>query len=160
MQLRFFALPALADEAEAEALNQFLNAVSVLRVEKQLVAEGAASYWAIAVTYLDRSTPRPTGPRRPKLDYREVLPEAEFAVYARLRALRKEVAEAEGVPAYALFTNEQLAAMVQRRVASLADLREIGGVGDARIEKYGRRFLALLLDGAANATPAEDADEA
>ena len=56
--------------------------------------------------------------RRGKVDFKEVLSDPEFAVFARLRALRKERADAEGVPAYALFTNEQLAEMVQRRGAS------------------------------------------
>ena len=48
------------------------------------------------------------------------------------------------MPAYALFTNEQLAEMVKRRVSSLNAMKEIEGVGDARIEKYGAQFLALL----------------
>ena len=48
-------------------------------------------------------------------------------MFARLRALRKETADAEGVPAYALFTNDQLAEMVQRRVVTAAALREIAG---------------------------------
>ena len=38
-------------------------------------------------------------------------------MFARLRALRKERADGEGVPAYALFTNEQLA---ERRAAETA----------------------------------------
>ena len=54
------------------------------------------------------------------------------------------------MPAYALFTNEQLAEMVQRRVRTLAALREIAGVGEARIEKYGEDFLDILrTDGSA-----------
>jgi superfamily II DNA helicase RecQ len=34
--------------------------------------------------------------------------------------------------------------MVQRRARSLTAMKEIEGVGDARIEKYGAQFLALL----------------
>lgn len=59
----------------------------------------------------------------------------QFLAFARLRALRKERAEAEGVPAYALFTNEQLADMVRRRVTSAAVLQDIPGIGEARVEK-------------------------
>jgi superfamily II DNA helicase RecQ len=33
-----------------------------------------------------------------RTDYREVLSEPDFAVFARLRILRKQVAEAEAVP--------------------------------------------------------------
>jgi superfamily II DNA helicase RecQ len=82
------------------------------------------------------------------VDFKEVLSEAEFAVFARLRALRKQLAEAEGVPAYALFTNEQLAEMVQQRVSTATGLRQIAGVGEARVEKYGPAFLDLLTQAA------------
>jgi superfamily II DNA helicase RecQ len=69
-------------------------------------------------------------------------------VFARLRALRKERADADGVPAYAVFTNDQLAEMVQHRAVTAAALREIAGVGEARAEKYGAAFLAVLTEAA------------
>jgi hypothetical protein len=53
------------------------------------------------------------------VDYKEVLNEADFAVFSRLRDLRKVIAEKEAVPAYAIFTNEQLAAMVTGKVDRL-----------------------------------------
>lgn len=80
---------------------------------------------------------------RGKVDFKDILSDPEFAVFSRLRALRKEKADAEGIPAYAVFTNEQLAEMVQKRVANAAALREIAGVGEARAEKYGAGFLAI-----------------
>jgi superfamily II DNA helicase RecQ len=59
-----------------------------------------------------------------------------------LRTLRKTLADQEGVPAYALFTKEQLADMVRRPVLSLEGLAGIDGVGQARVEKYGDAFPA------------------
>ncbi len=82
--------------------------------------------------------------QRSKVDYREVLNEQDFAVFAKLRDLRKEIAQASGVPVYAVFNNEQLAKMVQEKARTKADLEAIAGVGDARIEKYGPRFLDFL----------------
>lgn len=35
--------------------------------------------------------------------------------------------------------------MVQRRVSSTTALRQIAGVGEARVEKYGSAFLDLLI---------------
>ena len=55
-----------------------------------------------------------------------------------------KIAEAEGVPVYAIFTNEQLAAMVQRKATTAAGLAAIEGVGQARLEKHGPRLLAIL----------------
>ena len=65
-------------------------------------------------------------------------------VLSRLRDWRKAVAEKEGVPVYVVLTNEQLAQMVQKQVKSKAGLKEIEGVGDARVEKYGEALVQLL----------------
>ena len=65
-------------------------------------------------------------------------------MFAKLRELRKEIAQAEAVPVYTIFTNEQLAQMVQSKVTTKTALEGIAGIGDARIEKYGTRILAFL----------------
>ena len=145
MQLKVFTITIHDAGAALEEVNTFLRAHRVLSVERHFVQDGANSVLAICVSYLGgASQPMAAGSKRPKIDYREVLSEADYAVYAKLRNLRKELAEREAVPAYALFTNDQLAEMVQRRVRSLTAMKEIEGVGDAKIEKYGASFLALL----------------
>ena len=139
--------------AALEEVNTFLRAHRILSVDRHFVQDGANSVWAICVSYLDDANrPLAVGAKRPKVDYREVLSEADFAVYAKLRNLRKELAEGEGVPAYALFTNEQLAEMVQRRVHSLTAMKEIEGVGDAKIEKYGAQLSCASKRRTADAT--------
>lgn len=143
-------------EPEAEELNRFLGANRIVAVDRQFIQDGANSAWALCVQYLapgDR--PQPPG-RRGKIDYREVLSDADFALFARLRALRKTLADQEGVPAYALFTNDQLAEMARRRVVTAAGLKAIQGVGDARVEKHGEAFLAILRD---EAPPPTDGDD-
>jgi superfamily II DNA helicase RecQ len=123
-------------------------------VEKSFVADGAASGWALAVTWIEGDVPSAAGAtdatvRRAegrKVDYREVLSPAEFTVYDRLRQLRKQLAEAEGLPPYAVFTNEQLAAMVQQRVLNQQALGAIDGVGEGRIARYAAAVLAVLRD--------------
>ena len=62
------------------------------------------------------------------------------------RDLRKQLVEKEAVPVYAVFTNEQLAAMVTARVNSLAALGKINGIGKSQVEKYGDVFLSMLKD--------------
>ncbi len=69
---------------------------------------------------------------------------AEFALFAKLRNLRKTLAEGEGVPVYAVFTNEQLAAMVTRRASTTAAIAAVPGVGEARLKKYGDALLSVL----------------
>ena len=144
MQLKAFTVPIHDAGGALEEVNAFLRAHRILSVDRHFVQDGANSVWAICVSYLGEAGRLLAPGKRPKVDYREVLSEADFAVFAKLRNLRKELAEKEGVPAYALFTNEQLAELVQRRARSLTAMKEIEGVGDARIEKYGAQFLALL----------------
>ena len=79
------------------------------------------------------------------MDYKEILKPEEFEVFSRLREWRRNVAEKEGVPVYTVLTNDQLAQIVQKKINSKASLREIDGVGDVRIEKYGNALLELLV---------------
>jgi len=144
MRCDFFHVPAIGSEVATETLNAFLNSVRVLSVDRQFVTDGANSFWSICVQSQDPSHRSiPTG-KKPPIDYREVLPPEDFAVFAALRSLRKTIAADEAIPAYSVFTNEQLAQMVRRRITSLKELKEIDGIGEARVERYGAKFLASL----------------
>lgn len=149
MKLHFATIPAREPGSAASELNAFLAQHRVVGVEKHLVGEPGSAYWAVCVTYTDgrAATTRPSDsqPRRGRIDYREVLNEPDFAVFAELRKLRKQFAEREGVPPYAVFNNEQLATMVTRRVTTLATFKAIDGVGPARIDRYAKPFLARLV---------------
>jgi len=145
--MRFFSIPVFGGEAAAQELDRFVADHRIVAVDKGLVQNGGASAWAVCVSYEDAGQRPAPSARREKVDYKEVLPEAEFSVFARLRDLRRRLAEQEGVPAYALFTNEQLATMVQQRVTTPTALGAISGVGAARVEKYGELFLAVLREG-------------
>ena len=147
MQLKLFVLPIKnLGVAEAE-MNAFLRGHRVLAVKKEFVADGENSFWTFCVEYLDGAGAGAMlpGGRPPKVNYKEGLKPAEFEMFSRLRDWRKGVAEKEGVPVYAVLTNEQLAQMVQKQVKSKAGLKEIEGVGEARIEKYGTALLERLV---------------
>lgn len=148
MKYRFFKVSVSEPEPAQDTLNRFCAEQRVVSMDKEFVHDGDCSYWAFCIGYLDGQGGPIATARKGKIDYREILDEADFALFARLRSLRKTLAEQEGIPAYALFTNEQLAAMVRNRVASKAGLAEIDGVGAARVEKYGAAFLELLLGAA------------
>jgi superfamily II DNA helicase RecQ len=146
MAFAFFTVP-VRDSGEAEAsLNGFLCSHKILTIDRRWVDDGANSFWSLCIDYLKSSSTggsRTLGLRN-KIDYKDVLKSDEFALYAKLRELRKQIAQAEAVPVYTIFTNEQLADMVRTKVTTRAALSKIEGVGDARIEKYGPRFLEVL----------------
>ena len=151
MRFRFFSIPVHSADDAAKSLNQFLAVNRFMAVDRQFVPDGSNSTWAVCVTYDDAGVgPAPplSVARRAKADFKDVFDPAEFAVFARLRALRKERSDADGVPAYAVFTNDQLAEMVRRRITSATALQQLAGVGEARVAKYGPGFLSILLDAA------------
>ena len=145
MQLKLFVLPIKNLGAAEAEMNGFLRGHRVLAVKKEFVADGGNSFWSFCVEYLDGVGAGALVPGgRPKVDYKEVLKPEEFEVFSRLRDWRKGVAEKEGVPVYTVLTNEQLAQMVQKQVKGKAGLKEIEGVGEARIEKCGEALVQLL----------------
>lgn len=150
MAYRFFVIPIRDEGSTAAELNGFLRSHRVLAVDRRWVEAGTESFWSFCVDYLEHGGGRAgpgagrNGAGRAKVDYREVLSPEDFAVFARLRQARKEIAQAEAVPVYTVFTNEQLAQMVQARATTKTALEKVAGVGDARIEKYGGRILEIL----------------
>ena len=70
----------------------------------------------------------------------------DAALLGELKALRGRIAREEKVPAYVVFPDRTLAEMALKRPASLASLGEVHGVGPARREKYGERFLTLIRE--------------
>ena len=150
MQVKFFQIPSVGCEAVEAEMNAFLRSHRILKVERELVQRETSPCWAVCVEYMDGAvasgSSSRSGPRGgdKKVDYKELLSEADFSLFLILRDLRKSLAEIEGVPIYAIFTNEQLAKLAQARAQSQADLEKIEGVGNAKIEKYGRRVLDTI----------------
>ena len=63
-----------------------------------------------------------------------------------LRACRKQLAEANGVPPYMIFHDATLAEMVERQPQTLDQFSRITGVGASKLDKYGGDFLAVIRD--------------
>jgi hypothetical protein len=96
MRLHFVTVPNHGSAAAEEELNQFLATHRVLAVDRQLVADGPRSAWAICVTFPEAGTGAATADANKKrVDYCELIPDADFQVFARLRDLRKQIAVGE-----------------------------------------------------------------
>ncbi len=70
--------------------------------------------------------------------------EADLALFAALRVLRKRLADERGVPAYVVFTDATLAGMCRARPRSPEQLLAVSGVGQHKLETYGDVFLAEI----------------
>ena len=67
-------------------------------------------------------------------------------LFERLRALRKKIADAEGVPAYIVFSDAVLRQMAAAVPKSPSGLLGLSGVGPVKLERYGGPFLKLLSE--------------
>jgi ATP-dependent DNA helicase RecQ len=74
---------------------------------------------------------------------RELTPDEE-ALFQRLRELRKELADRQGVPAYIVFSDKVLVEIAVRRPSGPAELLAVPGVGPAKLERYGDTFLTAV----------------
>lgn len=61
-----------------------------------------------------------------------------------LKQLRKQLADRESRPAYHIFTDDSLEDMVAQKPITLEDFNLIRGVGQIKLEKYGRVFVSLI----------------
>ncbi len=61
-----------------------------------------------------------------------------------LQQLRKQIAERETIPAYLIFSDDALHDMVEKKPISLEAFGTIQGVGELKLEKYGKVFVALI----------------
>jgi ATP-dependent DNA helicase RecQ len=68
----------------------------------------------------------------------------EDSLFEALRGLRTELARAEGVPAYVVFSNATLADMAAKRPADMVDFMDVSGVGEYKAARYGRAFLEVI----------------
>ena len=72
--------------------------------------------------------------------------EAAEDLFETLRALRRRIAEEQGVPPYVVFPDSTLRALCRLRPSTPEEFLEVPGVGESKLRRYGDRFLQLLSE--------------
>ena len=67
-------------------------------------------------------------------------------LFARLRFLRKQIADKENIPPYIVFNDATLQEMAQYMPTSNIDMLQINGVGSIKLERFGQPFMALIQE--------------
>jgi ATP-dependent DNA helicase RecQ len=70
--------------------------------------------------------------------------EYNHALFALLRQKRKDMADADGVPPYVIFSDRALTEMAAYYPQSRESLLKISGVGQAKLRQYGDAFLGVI----------------
>jgi ATP-dependent DNA helicase RecQ len=68
----------------------------------------------------------------------------EEALLAKLKELRRSLAQEGRVPAYIVFSDATLRDMCRKRPATEAAFLAVSGVGEVKLKKYGEAFIRLI----------------
>ena len=63
------------------------------------------------------------------------------SLFQRLRQLRLDLSKSAGIPPYAVFTDATLREMCINKPKTERDMLLISGVGERKLQRYGRLFL-------------------
>lgn len=129
-------------------------------VSDHFFIHGPRPVLALLVTYHDMRGANATRSHGTRRDWRAELDESARQVYDKLRKWRGRAAKREGLPPYLIVTNQHMAELAVRRPASLSELRDIHGIGDAKAKRWGEEILSLLTAAttAEAPPPGEDGD--
>ncbi|MFG1344656.1 DNA helicase RecQ [Xanthobacter autotrophicus DSM 431] len=68
-------------------------------------------------------------------------------LFQKLKALRLELARAQGVPPYVIFHDTTLMTIAELKPDSMRALGMISGIGEAKLMRYGAQFLDVVREG-------------
>ena len=139
MQIKIFNIPIPDGEKAETEMNAFLRGNRVLKTEGQIVTNNNGSFWSYSIRYMEGR--QPPADKKPKKDYSEILDEKSYQRFSKMRDTRKVLAQEEGIPAYAIFTNEELAKLAKLENLTLANMKKVKGIGEKKVEKYGQHFV-------------------
>jgi len=144
MQFQFFVVPISDSHEPTEELNRFLRSRKVLDTRIEWVGEGVNSLWCVCVRYLDQAQPNLGGGKemfRGRIDYKSILTPEVFERFSLLRKRRNQIARDEGIPAFSIFTNEQLAGLAELDQLDTSSMKTIPGIGPGKIARYAERIV-------------------
>ena len=82
-----------------------------------------------------------TKAKKKKVEYFD---DYEVDIFDKFRELRKEIATANKVPPYVVFSDKTLKELSNRMPTSKAEMLEVHGIGEVKFERYGQAFLELI----------------
>ncbi|WP_312837086.1 RQC domain-containing protein, partial [Pantoea sp.] len=133
--------------------------VSVLRqlIHLGLVTQNIALHWALQLTEAARPVLRGEVPLMlavPRLITAKSKSSApkfyggnyDRKLFAKLRKLRKAIADEENIPPYVVFNDATLIEMAEQMPVSASEMLSVNGVGHRKLERFGKPFLLMIKE--------------
>ncbi|MTD39150.1 ATP-dependent DNA helicase RecQ [Erwinia sp. CPCC 100877] len=132
--------------------------VSVIRqlIHLGVVTQNIASHSALQLTEAARPLLRGESslmlavPRvqalKPRVSQRATASNYDRKLFAKLRKLRKAIADEENIPPYVVFNDATLIEMAEQMPLSPGEMLGVNGVGTRKLERFGRPFMTLIRE--------------
>lgn len=140
MQYKFFNISCFGDAGQEEILNNFLRSNKIISIDKQLINVEGQAYWSFCVRWIQQNSFVKT---KEKIDYSQTLTKDEFIRFEKLKVIRKELSQKLGIPAYAVFTNNELSNVTKLKKLTGENFLSIEGIGSGKMEKVGNQFIEM-----------------
>ncbi|WP_127959926.1 ATP-dependent DNA helicase RecQ [Serratia microhaemolytica] len=92
----------------------------------------------LALPRIERLKPRSSNQQKSYLGH------YDRQLFAKLRKLRKSIADEENIPPYVVFNDATLLEMAQQTPTNSSELLCVNGVGQRKLERFGSSFIALI----------------
>ena len=157
MQVKTFILPVLSSERSESELNRFLRSHRVLQMERHFCADNGG-YWAVLVEYVegDPAESVPPAHRRDKQDASQGLTEEEKGRFEYFKQVRRQLATENAIPAYLIFTNEELATLARVPELNAESVKGVKGIAPSRLKAYVEHFYVVTDAKEGGQSDAED----
>lgn len=129
--------------------------IALRYVEVDLAGHGGLSIASAGRDFLrDKPTlmlrlPAPARTKRDKVarnTVESVVMDADNELFQALRQKRTAMARAQNVPPYVIFHDKTLIELAAARPASREAMANVPGIGEAKLERYGPAFLAVIAE--------------
>lgn len=142
MQIKLFTIPVGDSGGALQEMNAFLRSNKVLEVENHLTSNENGAYWCFCVRYIERAYPEAKASKgEAQTDYKKVLDEPTFQKFSKLREIRKRIAAAEGISAFIVFADAELAELAKLDEITEKAMLGIKGIGEKKVERFAKHFL-------------------
>ena len=130
--------------------------VSVIRqlIHLGLVTQNIAQHSALQLTEAARPVLRGEVPLqlavprivalKPKAMQKSFGGNYDRKLFAKLRKLRKAIADEENIPPYVVFNDATLIEMAEQSPLTAGEMLSVNGVGTRKLERFGKPFMALI----------------
>ncbi len=143
IQFKIFAVPL---SGSCEELNDFMCSHRIVEIDKQYSNNGENEGWHFCIGYIQDENHLPTGvgvtnDKKDRIDLKSTMNDETYRRFSHLREIRKRIANEEAIPAYSVFSNEELIAISKLPHITVEAIRGIGNINPIKISKYASRFI-------------------